>query len=499
MKKNKYIFALLAVSLLVACTGVRRSKASKEITVYLADGSKETAYLITAPDGQEYYACFKDSVNYQQALELQYGGWVLPRMYGPYAMDEHRRCTSVPRLEELFDLTLDEDLPPVDEDRKDPDKVMRGRPTRLTDIMRKRGMKEISLWSGTRFPGKKGTVYNYGLSLSLENTDITLAQYGIAGYEEKMGALLLMRAALMDNGISDHEYYVNDGMTIPSLMYTAADGYDYFVVCLCDSLYTWYEALNMEHDGWLLPRTEGRYSDARGREREVAYWRLHSKGLEPTIEGLSGRHPFVNIEKLSRVFEETFPQPCWTGTPCYSGDAYMFGSKYHYRVGNLNEYDRNEKAGGVFLLKRVQPGLLRFQPEDSPLSIQPMRVQGASGKVYHVVDPLGWRGFGCTQEEAVSLEQPDWHIITVDELGDMLGGMFNESMLPFDYAIEMDHPLLHTLFPRNAPHNYYYVRTSDGELQSFYTRMNSTYFCRSKVSSFFYWSSYVRLVYNGDW
>ena len=73
----------------------------------------------------------------------------------------------------------------------------------------------------------------------------------------------------------------------------------------------------------------------------------------------------------------------------------------------------------------------------------------------------------------------------MSEMGDMMGAMFNESMLPLGYVIEMDHPLFHNLFARNNAHNYFYARTSDGDIQTIYTRIYSSSFSRERVSAFF--------------
>lgn len=501
---------ILSVLLLASCAGGKSDNKIKEISVTLPNGNETEAYLITASNGEDYYVTFVDSVNYQQALELQYDGWVLPHMYGAYATDEHRCCTSIPTLEDLFGLST----PATDEDSANPDEIMLSFPNKLTTLMWKKdvkgiqklkdnGTKGVSLWSGTRFPGKKGLRYNYTLTCFLEpdSTDgfYTMAKYGINAYDETKCAMLLKRAVLIDKLVPEDVYYVNDTLIIPSTRYTGADGFDYYVVQLHDSLYTWYEAINMERDGWMLPRSEGRYHGARGHEREVEYWRLHSEGLEATVEGLSGMHPFVNIEKMSRMFNKAFPQPCWTGTPRNAREAYMLGSKYHSWNGNLWEYDKEEKTGLTCLVKRVQPSRVRYYPKGSPLYVQPMKVTGASGKEYLVVDPLGWHGFGCREEEALSLEQPDWHIITFDEMGDMLGGTFTDDMLPLGYGMDMDHPLFHSLFPRTGGHNYYYARTTNGgEIQTIYMRKYTPHFSRNKVDSFFWDSSYVRLVYNGE-
>ena len=510
--KKSILFSLTLTLLLTACSGKKTDKA-KELWTTLPNGDYAATYLITAPDGRDYYVAFVDSVNYQQALDLQNDGWVLPRLYGAYAMDEHRHYTAAPSLEALVGLTSDE-LPDIDADSDNPDKVMLGLPCQLTTIWNERdipgvvqirddGAKGISLWTGTRFPGKKGTRYNYTLNCFLEpdsahGSFYTVSGYGISNYEELKTAMIMKRAELVDGNVGNNVYYVNDTRCIPSTQYIGSDGYEYYVVQLLDSAYTWYEALNMEHDGWLLPRTEGRYHGARGHEREVEYWRLHSEGLEPTVEGLSGRHPFVNVDRMSRLFTDAFPQPCWTGTPRNTQEAYMLGSVLHRWSGNLWEYDKNEKVGHVCLVKRISPDSVRYCPKGSTLTIQSMKVAGASGKMYHVVDPLGWHGFGCSVEEALSLEQPGWHIVTFDELGDMMGAMFNDSMLPLGYGIETDHPLFHTLFARNNTHNYFYARTSDGDIQTIYTRIYSSSFSRERVSDYFSSSSFVRLAYDGE-
>lgn len=483
----------LFIILLISCkVSTERHHYEKAINIALADGRTFEADLFYAPNGEAYYVFVVDSVNYQEALSLQQDGFVLPRMYGVYSIDEHRHYITMPTWEVLLGLPM----VAADDDVEKPNAIMKVGETALKQWLEKKGY-QGAFWSGTRVP-TKGTS-NHALIYGKTDEGIQAAQYVINDFEGKISALLIKRAVLVEKKIADWEYYINDTLRLSSdVTYTAADGYDYYVLNMRDSLYTWYEAINMERDGWMLLRTEGRYYGMSALEsywRKVEYWRLHSEGFDATIEGISGKHPFVNIESVSGYFKNTFQQPVWTGTIRNNAEAFllqsMFGSSW---CGNMWEHYKYDKAGYVCLVKRIISPSAQYHPKGSEFTINPMKVQGVSGKEYYIVDPLGWRGFGCKRQEVTSLEQPDWHIITYDELNDMLGlnGILNDGQSGSD-----DHPWFYSLFPFVG---HYYIRANDGEMKELYTwQGNNRENWMVRKSNFIFSEDFqVRLVYKND-
>ena len=449
MKRTQLLGSLLYIALLTACSSSIGDAVSEKNVKYIKDdGTEIDAELIKAPNGKEYYVVRIDSVNYQQAMFLQKDGWVLPRMFGAQAADEHR-YTTMP----TFEMLLKSSNNKRDADWGEFDKPVVVPNSEMKTILDKSSNSSQFFWTSTRIPNKE-KILNYVLNYC---TDSGSYLYKMAEYKTISDAFLFKDAQLVDEEVPDSIYLTLDGKHKTPQRYIGADGYEYYVVYGADTLCNWYDAIAMEKDGWLLPRTEGWYfqSSAPARlHRTIDRWRLHSEGLEPSIEGITGHHPLSSPNGLSQQFMKTFPYHSWLGTPYGLSQAYMLGNI-------IFEESKQRRVGTPCLVKRLQPSRTDIKYNiDNGFLAQPLAVKGTSGATYYVVDPTNWLNFPHTLQQAEDTEQKNWHIITIEELSDILGieGNLDRTSLFRQY----DNDRFYDLFPRSGAG--YYVRDTDDDL-----------------------------------
>lgn len=443
MKRRQLIGSLLYLFFLTACSSSIGGDIVSEKSVYYVkdDGTEIEAQLIKAPNGKEYYVVKVDSVNYQQAMLLQKDGWVLPRMFGAQAADEHR-YTTMP----TFEMLLKSPNNKRNADWEEFDKPVVVPNSEMKTILDKSRNSSQFFWTSTRIPNKE-KVLNYVLNY---HNDSGSYLYKMAEYKTISNAFLFKDAQLIDEDVPDSIYLSLDGKRKTPQRYIGADGYEYYVVYGADTLCNWYDAITMEKDGWLLPRTEGWYDRSR---REIDRWRLHSEGFEPTIEGITGHHPLSSPNGLSKQFESTFPYHSWLGTPYGQSEAYMLGNI-------IFEEMKQRNAGCACLVKRIHPSRTDIKYNlGNGFLVQPLAVTGKSGMTYYVVDPTNWLDFPHNLQQAENTEQKNWHIITIEELSDILG--IEENLDRTSIFRQYDNDRFYDLFPRSGG---YYVRDADDDL-----------------------------------
>ena len=461
---KEFAVFIVCIGLLTSCSqSVIDEIGGKNIIYRMTNGTELEAHKITTSSGRDFYMVRIDSVTYEEAYFLQKDGWVLPRMLGAHAVDEHR-YTSMATIEELLecnDIDLSTDL----EDGKTITYNLK-----LLDVIKKQRANRLNgIWTSTRFWSKEQPT-NYAMLMGEKDTDFTFKN---VDYNVKLSAVLLKDAIIAEKEIPDSIYYVNDTLQVVGTRFAGADGYNYYVVCFTDSLYTWEEALAMEKDGWILPRTEGKlYQDPIDRRKRgmVNERCLHTEGLEPTIEGLSGHHPLLGSEGLSRQFCSLFHNSCWLGTPKMHEDAFMVGAYFGSQIkpGSVIEKPRNLKAGIVTLVKRIVPqpsGSMYLQ--ENGRYLQPISVTGISGVEYEVVDPSGWHNLYYSKQDVDKFEKDQWHVMTVSELADILG--IENNIERYSKIEHFDNPLFDNLFPRR---NRYYFRDADSDIIWFESGIN---------------------------
>ena len=295
----KCAVALVMMLMLTACNSSLIG-GSSAVYYETSAGDKIPAVKIDAPDGRTFYAVRLPAMSYQQTYSLQHDGWVLPRMYGARTYDEHR-MTTMP----TFELLLKEKLLASDTDATSVTfQAMDGEMKKLMDDS---DQIEQNYWTTTLTPNK-GRFWNYVLGY---NKSTNTCEYRIADQEEVKDVILMKDAALLTDTIRDQDYRIGDGQKIQGELYEAADGYDYYVVTLRDSMYSWSEAVSTERDGWVMPRCERK-------TLEVA----------PTVEGLLGNHPIHSSMALTRQMKHLFPVGMWTASADSEDEAFLLGSNF---------------------------------------------------------------------------------------------------------------------------------------------------------------------------
>ena len=417
---------------------------------YVTDkGKKLTGKVLELSNGKKYYAVCIGACNYQQAVRAQKDGWVLPCALGIFAHDEHRH-TGMPTWDSLLGDTRINLNQNYDGDYSAPQTLKKKDIKAFFDQSMDKG--EASFWTTTRLP-KKNLLSNYVLEY---NKDTGEYAFKLLNYNEECNALLLKDIELVKKEVKDNEYLTSKGEKIPAEKVVGGDGYDYWVVtpASVDSSYTWYEAMSLEKDGWVLPHTEGRYypSDALpAYRRKLQQETLHSYSNEPTIEGIAARHPMINADSFNSDFGSVFsPSKYWLGTP-------MTEYSYVFRTTGLAgiTYDERDFHNQVRLVKRIQPAnpQIFYENEEGQI-VQPKCVKGKSGKTYYVVDPSNWKNFRYSKYEAENFEESNgWHLLNQKEISDMLG-----TEVAFNTHLEgFTHPLASSLFN----YNYCYFMSND--------------------------------------
>ena len=445
----------LAIIAVAGCAQSGMFAIEEDVYYITSDSTELKAKKIETADGRFYYMVCIDSVTYEEAYLLQRDSWTLPCMRGSYANDEHRH-TGMPTIDALLRFsTLDEEGDMGENRQFSFDRAQ------LDMLLGMSNYKTKGFWTATRV-WSKGVPRNYVLRHDV--TDRTIST-DAATYDERLSALLLKDARLVEHEVTENQYFVNDTLTISGTRIEGTDGYDYYAISFPkDTFCNWRKAMMMEKDGWVLPHTEGEYfKNQNDREKFGEFERnvLHGDGIEPTIEGICGRHPFYGSKGISPQFFSFFRPLCWLGTPKISGDAYMVGRYYDdlERAGSVVETSK-ESHGFVTLVKRIIPQNLeiRYTRKSDGRHFQPVEVIGASGETYYVVDPSGWHKLNYRKNEVNSLEDSCWHVMTVDELTDMLGieqNVVRNTKLPY-----IQHPLFYNLFPRKGEFFFRYVDES---------------------------------------
>lgn len=461
MKKDYLTKTLLflAALMLIGCKSSILGDGSCDVTYLAPNGEEIAASRVETSNGRVYYVVRLGTMNYQQAFAMQKDGWVLPRMYGLKNYDEHR-TTIMPTME----LLLKEQLPAPNADvETDHFKAV---DNKMKAILDETESDKSVYWTATRFP-KRGEVRNYALSYSKSSGECILQT---ADYDEECEVVLLKDEALVTDTVPDNAYYTNEGNRIESEFYKGNDGYDYYIVTLKDTAYTWYEAVAMEKDGWLLPRNEGiRYGGGNSIEmwNKVKQYTWHTDGIEPSLEGLLGCHPIHSSMPVTNQQKKLFPIGMWTATPIDEQQAWLLGQDF-FRVGTISSYIENEKykkIGYVTLVKRIPAG----DDAESRYSLSGKRyvqgatVTGASGTTYYVVDPSGWQDFiyRGDQVQQQALAKDGWHLLTLEEFNDMLGLVDEQQVSLGSQLQQYNNDLFHSVFTAG---NIYYATLENGDL-----------------------------------
>lgn len=437
----------------------------------MPDGTEVKSQLLHAPNGKKYAVVRIDSVSIADALNLQRNGWVLPRCLGVYATDEHR-YTSIPTIEMLLGIDtfdLDADMDTTNRKYDYPFQTLGDNP--FLALIRQSNELCPNLITSTRtIYGKLPT--NYILPV---NQSVGHGSYRLASFDNIGTAFLFKDLELVNKEVPDSCYLTLDGNTVyGSTRIIGGDGYDYYVADFPDTTVTWKQAIAMEKDGWLLPRSEG---ETYGISSRHEYWNRilrrtrHTGGPEPTIEGITGRHNFSNEHDFSTEQYHIFPSRYWLGTPLGKGEALDFYLRHFGSgLGQIGANVKDAEEYGAKLVKRIIP------EEEYPLydGIHPYRIIGESGKAYYIVDPSGWKDFTYMFNEVRAYEKDGWRIPTSDEMADMLRIEGN-----VEQRVDgVDSPYFYNIFQKNRE---YFMARRDGTYCLFKPYYDTPYWGRPDI------------------
>lgn len=179
-QSNLLFIGLLSAMTLTGCKNGISILEENHTTYVMEDGQKLEVGKIELDDGREYYLAAIDSVNYQQAVNLQKDGWVLPRMHGMYSQDEHRYSSNWIKMEEIIGDSLcdtNEDLTAEDMQFR-----IKGHKCRLlgrgSHLRKNKTIKDY--WTDTRYLNTDGYyayVFHYDQSVEDKTVDLYNTYY----------------------------------------------------------------------------------------------------------------------------------------------------------------------------------------------------------------------------------------------------------------------------------------------------------------------------------
>lgn len=459
IKNLFHFFSAFSILFLTACSEGGLFSSEKDVYYYLPDSTQLKAKRMELASGAVYYVVCVDSVTYEEAYFLQKDSWTLPCLRGYLANDEHR-YTSMPTIDALLHFSTLEEEGDIEESRSFSfDRAV------LDELLNMSNNMTNGFWTATR-AWTRGVPRNYVLRHNAAGKAVSV---DAASYDERLSALLLKDARLIEHEVNENQYLVNDTLSLTGARIEGTDGYEYYAISFPDdTVCNWREAMMMEKDGWVLPHTEGEYYKSPvDRERLGEFERpvLHGNGIEPTIEGLCGHHPLYGSKGINPQFFSFFRPGCWLGTPKFSGDAYMVGRFYDdlEHAGSVIEKSKGTR-GFVTLVKRIIPQNrdIQYTRKSDGRHVQPMEVVGASGETYYVVDPSGWHDLRFREKDVKRMEDSCWHVMTVYELTDMLG--IEQNVTRGTRLQYMQHPLLNNMFTKK---NRVYFRDADESMLYF--------------------------------
>lgn len=236
--------------------------------------------------------------------------------------------------------------------------------------------------------------------------------------------------------------YVYNNHEIPGTLYHGIDGSDYYIAVIpFGEEMTWQEAMALEKDGWLLPKSMGHFdgtdSDGEKNEGRMEYRTPDTDTTDPVIERMVGEPALL----LSRV--------SWTGLPAIAGTG-EFWTATELKANNAVYFSIRQYPDGVKMSSIVDSGdsksdgkmvmLVKRIPSDTSLYTNPAtgrKAQSVRINGYEVVDPSGGLGLAYLTKEQLKwanryyfpdgtndvtiYEVDGWHIPSLAEISAICG------------------------------------------------------------------------------
>lgn len=245
--------------------------------------------------------------------------------------------------------------------------------------------------------------------------------------------------------------YVYNGIEIPGQLFRGADGADYYIAVLpSDAEMTWNEAVALEKDGWVLPKSMGHFS-RRGihsemNEGKMEYRTPDTESSDPVIERMVGQPRLLT----SKIGISKFPEivgsgEYWTGTALNEANAVYISLRPFYGEMQMSSIvdtgDAKTANKHAFVVKRI--------PSESSLYSNPAngrREQSVNINGFEIVDPSGGLSLAYDADKITDYETDGWHIPSLGELSAIFS-----AALPQKGTIEIEGtPDMRRMFPSTS-------------------------------------------------
>lgn len=284
--------------------------------------------------------------------------------------------------------------------------------------------------------------------------------------------------------------YVTGSYQMSGELFHGADGYDYYVAPVyADSLFTYEEALSLEKDGWVLPKSLGHYaitSQGGINGQDMEYKTMHTDSDEPVIERMVGS-PRLLVEVLPDLTYQRIAGfgEFWTATPLGDSNAVYYTVRQQFNGTQMSSItdtgDPKSNHKHVVLVKRIErPNTVFYHNPENNRRFPSRNING-----YNVVDPSGGLNFIYDTPSTIFDDgHPKWdypegiHYVTEYETDgwklpdyEALGKIFNTAIEPMSTSAAVAATMeVQRMFPpsNRGRHPFYLGRDSQGAFFSYF-------------------------------
>lgn len=276
--------------------------------------------------------------------------------------------------------------------------------------------------------------------------------------------------------------YLLGNKQIPGKLFHGADGYDYYVAKIfLDSLLTFDEALKLEKDGWVLPKSLGYFATSSSGGvlgQRMEYKTIHTDSDDPVIERMVGS-PRLLVEVLPDLSFQNIVGlgEFWSGTPLGNNNAVYYTVRHQYNGIQMSSItdtgDPKYARKKVVLVKRIPNSNTIFYT--NPVNNRKFPARNINN--FEIVDPSGGLNLNfhtpLTASYASKYDHPDgiFPITEYEKDGwnlpdyEILSRLFNTIIEAKSTITTTSTPELRRIFPpsNNLPWTSYLGRESEGE------------------------------------
>lgn len=192
--------------------------------------------------------------------------------------------------------------------------------------------------------------------------------------------------------------YISGNYQMPGELFHGADGYDYYVARVYpDSLFTYDQAVSLQKDGWVLPKSLGYFAttwsgSVNGERMEFST--VDTDSDDPVIERMMGS-PRLLVSVLPDMTYQSIVGfgEFWTATPIRENNAVYYTVRQQFNGTQMSSItdtgDHKSERKMVALVKRIErPNTVFYH---NPISNRRFPARNING--YEIVDPSGGLNF----------------------------------------------------------------------------------------------------------